>query len=285
MIKKVARQTFYQALRFFPIPVKRRLIYFRAYGRLPNLRMPVLFSEKINWRIVFDRRDSIAFTCDKVKMKEYVSSIGTSVLIPKTLWHGRDLAELDQHDVSVPWILKPNHSSGQVIIGREVALDVPDIKRRTKGWLKDFNYSVLGEWAYCHADKKYILEEMIGDGSSPLPDYKFYVFDGKVKLIHVDINRFGSPTRRMYSPDWEPLLYHNSIPLGPIETRPSNLDEMIKIASEIASGYDFMRVDLYRHAGDIWFGEMTPYPAGGAKPYRPKEIDKILGDFWTLPSV
>lgn len=284
MIKRIARQAFYQPLRFLPIHLRRKLIYLRAYGRLPDLKHPVLFSEKINWRIAYDRRDAIRFTCDKVQMKEYATSVGTSALIPRTLWHGRNLDDLDKLNITSPWILKPNHSSGQVILGGRNPIDVSDLKTRTRGWLKDFNYRVLGEWAYLHAEKEFILEEMIGDGTSPLPDYKFYVFDGKVRLIHVDINRFGSPTRRMYTPDWEPLEYHNSVPLGAVEPRPDDLDSMIKIASEIGSNYDFMRVDLYRHNGNIWFGEMTPYPAGGAKPYRPQEVDRMLGSFWSLPA-
>lgn len=284
MIKDIARQAFYQPLRFLPLTMRRSLIYLRAYKRLPDLRSPSLFSEKINWRIVHDRRESIAFTCDKVKMKEYAESKSSSVLVPKTIWHGRNLDELDSLDITVPWILKPNHSSGQVILGGNTAIDVNALKAKTKSWLKDFNFSVLGEWAYSQASKEYVLEEMIGDGETPLPDYKFYVFDGKVRLIHVDISRFGSPTRRMYTPDWEALDYHNSIPLGPTEERPDNLDEMIEIASIIGDGYDFMRVDLYRDNGKIWFGEMTPYPAGGAKPYRPKDLDQILGGYWELPA-
>ncbi|MFJ7748561.1 ATP-grasp fold amidoligase family protein [Arthrobacter sp. NPDC097144] len=285
MIKHLARQAFYQPLRFLPLSARRKMIYLRAYKRLPNLRSPSLFSEKINWRILNDRRESIAFTCDKVKMKEYAASKASAVLVPKTIWHGRNLDELATLDINVPWILKPNHSSGQVILGGYSAIDVDTLKAKTRTWLKDFNFSVLGEWAYSRAAKEYVLEEMIGDGRSPLPDYKFYVFDGKVRLIHVDINRFGSPTRRMYTPEWDALAYHNSIPLGPAEERPDNLDEMLEIASIIGEGYDFMRVDLYRNNGKIWFGEMTPYPAGGAKPYRPKDLDQILGGYWELPSL
>lgn len=285
MIKKLARQAFYQPLRLLPIPLRRKVIYFRAYGRLPDFTNPKLFSEKINWRIAYDRRDSISFTCDKVKMKEYAMSVGTAARVPKTIWHGRNLDELRDLEVTVPWVLKPNHSSGQVIIGGNSKIDVDALKSKTSGWLKDFNYGVLGEWAYSQADKEFVLEQMIGDGTAPLPDYKFYVFDGKVQLIHVDISRFGSPTRRMYSPSWEPLPYHNSVPLGDIQARPADLDEMLTIASRLGDGYDFMRVDLYRNNGDIWFGEVTPYPAGGAKPYRPKEVDVILGSFWSLPSL
>lgn len=284
-IKKFVRQAFYQPLRLLPISTRRRIIYLRAYRRLPNLTAPTLFSEKINWRIINDRRESIAFTCDKVRMKVYAGSKASSVLVPKTLWHGRDLDELRNLDITVPWILKPNHSSGQVILGGNSVINVDTLKKKTRSWLKDFNFGVLGEWAYSQATHEYLLEEMIGDGKTPLPDYKFYVFDGKVRLIHVDISRFGNPTRRMYSPSWEALDYHNSIPLGPIEERPDNLDEMIDIASAIGHGYDFMRVDLYRDNGRIWFGEMTPYPAGGAKPYRPKDLDLILGEHWVLPSM
>lgn len=285
MLKTFLRQSFYQPLRFVPLTLKREIIYIRAYRRRPNLSTPLLFSEKINWRIINDRRDRIAFTCDKGEMKKYVASIGADVRIPTTLWQGKNLVELQDAELPDNWILKPNHSSGKVIIGKTSSPNIGMLKRKTRNWLNNFNYSVLGEWAYSNASREFLVEELIGDGREDLPDYKFYVFDGVVRLIHVDTSRFGSPRRRMYSPDWEPLPYRNSVPLDDVQAPPPELEAMKAVASHIGEGYDFIRVDLYRHNGEIWFGEMTPYPAGGAKPYRPEELDQILGDYWRIPEL
>lgn len=276
------RLAFYYAASVFPLPFRRKLIYFRAYNRFPNLKDPQLFSEKINWRICFDRRDEISFTCDKVKMKNYVESLNIDVKIPRTIWQGRDLSTIPRIKDETHWILKPNHSSGAVIIGQGDLSSVDDLRSQTRGWLKNFNGDVLGEWAYSKADETLLLEELIGDGTTSLPDFKFYVFDGTVKLIHVDSDRHSEPRRRMYLPDWTPLPYRNAVPLAPPIEKPKRLREMIEIAQAIGEVYDFIRVDLYLHNDDIWFGEMTPYPAGGAKPYRPSNIDLQLGSYWNL---
>lgn len=283
MILSLARKAFYFSVSILPLKLRRRAIYLRAYGRLPNLLEPARFSEKINWRIVNDRRNLMKITCDKKAMKDYVTGLGTAVEVPRTIWSGTDLDALLANLPSSKWILKPNHSSGAVIRGEGAIQDIDTLRRRTRGWLRNFNHKILGEWAYSCAEKSFLLEEMIGDGKEPLPDYKFYVFDGVVRLIHVDVDRFGSPARRMYTPSWEPLPYRNAVALADVQERPTDLAEMSALASEIGKAFDFIRVDLYRHDGKIWFGELTPYPAGGAKPYKPEDIDHLLGSFWKLP--
>lgn len=285
VVKRRLRLLFYYSSSLLPIAHRRRLIYFRAYRRLPDLRNPVTFSEKINWRIVNDRREMLKFTCDKQQMKRYVHSLAVDVKVPRTIWAGTDLRDAPSVRSDARWILKPNHSSGRVLVGQGPISDKVIAEVDPRVWLSDFNSRVLGEWAYSFADRQFLLEELIGDGRTDLPDYKFYVFDGVVKLVHVDTERATRPKRRMYTRDWSPLPYHNSVPLGPVERAPDNLARMIEIAEHIGQGFDFIRVDLYDHSSGIWFGEVTPYPAGGAKPYTPSVFDVDLGSCWVLPKL
>lgn len=66
-------------------------------------------------------------------------------------------------------------------------------------------------------------------------------------------------------------------------TSTSRLGEMIDLAERLASGTDFIRVDLYHLPDRIVFGELTNYPAGGDSPFHPPEFDAVFGAPWTVP--
>ena len=42
-----------------PLALKRKLYFLKAHHRWPNLGQPVSFNEKVNWRIVYDRRKDL----------------------------------------------------------------------------------------------------------------------------------------------------------------------------------------------------------------------------------
>ena len=64
---------------------------------------------------------------------------------------------------------------------------------------------------------------------------------------------------------------------------PDSLDEMIRIAEILADGRVFVRVDFYEMSHQIYFGEITFYPASGFAPIVPNEWDLELGSWITLP--
>jgi hypothetical protein len=61
------------------------------------------------------------------------------------------------------------------------------------------------------------------------------------------------------------------------------LPDLLSAAAAVAAGFDMMRVDLYRHAGQLWAGELTPYPGAGLGRLEP-DLDALLGSWWTLPA-
>jgi len=115
--------------------------------RPPQLR-PRTFTEKLNWRISWDRRELLAPTCDKLAMKEAAArSAGDLVRVPRTLWAGTDVAELA--DVHLPgrWVLKPNHTCARVLFGEGPA-DPLALAAATEGWLDERYWRKGDEWAY-----------------------------------------------------------------------------------------------------------------------------------------
>lgn len=271
-----------EAISKLPPPQARRLMYACVYRRLPNLRDPKLFNEKVNWRIAYDRRPLLVQASSKVESKELAARLAPEIRVPRTLWHGDDLNELAGLKVDVRWILKASHRSGCILIGRPEDLKPDQIGELTSGWLDEFEFKRYGLWAYSRVRREYILEELIEDLESAPIDYKFFVFSGRIGMVQVDVGRFGEFHRNLYTEDWALLPYTYTHPGGPEMPRPPNWDVMCDAARKLGELFDFVRVDLYNVDGQLYFGELTVYPSGGCS-HWPEELDMKMGALWTLP--
>jgi hypothetical protein len=254
--------------------------------KVGHFRHPTTFSEKINWRILYDRREILVDTCDKLRAKERAARLG--IAVPETIWFGTDVTELANHPLPERWVLKPNHGSGHVYFGRGSVADVPELRAATRGWLGKSLAARSGEWAYTHARPGLILEERLGQGEEAPSDYKFFVFDGEPAVIFVEVDRINNWCRRVYTPDWSPLTVRLGLagkvrPLAAVVDRPETLPAMLRAASALGQGFDFVRVDLYSEGDTVYFGELTPYPGGGLARFWPREFDSELGAHWKLP--
>lgn len=265
-----------------PVSVRRLYWYHRRFGRLMPLVRPSTFTDKVNWRILRDRRPLLEGTCDKLWMKEHAARRAPGLVrVPQTYWAGTDLAELARVDLPQRWVLKPNHSTGKVVLGEGPA-DVAELARQTEGWLAEDLSRRTGEWAYRTARPVLLVEEFIGEPGQTPDDLKVYVFDGVPRLVQVHSSRFEGHRSRVYTPSWSPRPWLAGYPAGPDAPRPVRLEEMLEAAGALAEGFDMLRVDFYEHEGVLWFGETTPYPGSGMIDVDP-EMDDELGRWWSLP--
>ncbi|MBI3217551.1 MAG: hypothetical protein HYZ38_27370 [Mycobacterium sp.] len=274
-------------IRTMPLPLLRHAFHLTMIHRPGNFTQPRTFNEKVNWRILHDRRDRIIAACDKLRMKEMARAAhpGPGLRIPQTYWSGTDLRDAPNLAGLPPWVLKPNHSSGHVILGPTPHTSVADLQKQTRDWWKRTPVE-LGEWGYGEARPLLVLEERIPtpDGNPP-PDYKFFVFDGRVELVQVNRGRFENQTATFLDADWNRLPVRWRIRPVADEPRPAELDAMLAVAGTLGADWDFIRVDLYAVDGEIWFGEYTPYPGGGLLRYTPKAFDAEQGLHWRLPDL
>ena len=277
-MKNLARRM----IRLVPLPLRRRLYFLKAHHRWPRLGHPLTFNEKVNWRILNDRSESLEWTCDKLLMKEFASKSPSGVMVPKTLWAGTNLEELAALDFPERWILKANHRSQCVYIG-EGQPSASVLGSATEGWLDDWQAAQLGEWAYSSATPVIILEEWIGNGAHVPEDYKFFVFHGRVEMIQLDQDRFTGHQMSLYDRNWRPVEASKALwkDAGRV-SKPVNLEQMISIAESLGRQFDFMRIDLFDTDSGIYFGETTPYPGGGLSRFKPRSFDLELGRKWKL---
>ncbi|OMQ15291.1 hypothetical protein A7K94_0210590 [Modestobacter sp. VKM Ac-2676] len=269
------------------MPAKRGVLFRRAHGRWPA-RVPRTFTEKVNWRVVHDRRPLIGQLGDKLAMKAHAADVLPALSIPRVLWTGTDVAGLAGADLPGRWVLKPNHGTMRVHLGSGRP-DVDQLRRVTAGWLDEPLYRTRGEWVYSQARRLLLVEEFLGSGTGsgegsgePPADVKLLVFGGRVRLVQVDTGRFGDHRRRLYTPDWTPVDVAEDVAPGPVTGPPACLDELVKVAEALGAAFDFVRVDLYDVDGEVWFGELTPYPGGGLDRFD-AGLDVLLGSWWQLP--
>jgi hypothetical protein len=283
--RRHARTLYRGAVEALPMGMQRRWLFLRHRRRWLRLRNPRTFSEKVNWRIVHDRRPEIAVFGDKAASKAYAAARG--VKVARTLWSGTDLqdiAEVWPYGDAQGWVLKPNFSSGDIVLGRGRP-DAEQLREVTTGWLTA-DRSRVGEWAYGQADRILLLEKRLGPATEAMTDYKFYVFEGSVVTAYVSqiLTKRVTGTR-YYNPDGSPSAYYSpDVPRAPLSTLPRSWPAMVETAARLGQGLDFVRVDLYDVYGEVYFGEVTLYPGGGLAPAC-RRLDEELGRIWRLPTV
>lgn len=133
-------------------------------------------------------------------------------------------------------------------------------------------------------DNKIIEDTEIGPFEE-LKDYKFFCFGGKVKCFKIDFGRFVEHHANYYSPEGDLLPFgEKGLEPDPAheEIMPNNLKAMISVAEKLSEGFKFLRVDLYNVKGNIYFGELTFYPAAGMGAFVPEVWDGKLGDMLGL---
>ncbi len=115
-----------------------------------------------------------------------------------------------------------------------------------------------------------------------LKDYKFFCFNGKVRFFKVDFGRFVEHHANYYDTAGNLLPFgEKSFEPDPnfIIDLPDNLKEMIKLAERLSKNEPSLRVDFYNVHGQIFFGELTFYPASGLGKWTTEEADIKIGEY------
>jgi hypothetical protein len=268
---------------------------------------PKTLNEKILFKMAFDRRPILSTLADKAAVRDYVETcVGASVLV-KVYGVYDSPEEFLTEEFPDRFVVKPTHGSCAVIIVddratsdgrlltpshrtewccgmshvRKGALKREAFTELSESWLRN-RYSSVRESAYRGIPARLIVEELLEgpDGGVP-PDYKFWCFEGRVGFVQVDLDRFSRHTRSLHRPDWRPIDATILYPKPEVVTdAPERLAEMLEVAEALASGLDFVRVDLYATRDRVVFGEMTNYPEAGTGTMRPESVLSELGAEW-----
>ncbi len=253
-----------------------------------NLDNPVTFNEKLQWLKLNDRRPEYTQMVDKVEAKKYAERlIGREHIIP-TLAVYNKVEDIDFSTLPKQFVLKCTHDSGGIVICKNKDMLDKDtaIKKLRKGIKQNFYYQNR-EWPYKDVKPRIIAEQYMTDNGNELQDYKIYCFNGVPKVILVCKNRFKETglSEDFFSLSWEHLdvtrPFHPNSDEG--IHRPAELDEILRLSKKLSVGKTFVRTDFYIINHEVYFGEITFYPASGLVPFCPETFDELLGSWIKLP--
>lgn len=273
---------------------------------------PRTFNQKVRYRMVHDRREILATFADKLASKLYVSEVLGADHVPRLIASGSASTAIDPTVLPREYALKVSHASGGVLLVSEAA--DPDARLPDPGgpfvrllvhpdnadframapivdaWLQRPYSDGIGEWAYSQLSPSVLVEEYLRtpDGGPP-PDLKFFVFDGSVQMMRIDVPGRGKKSLNHYLPDGTPIKvrfaeYHTEYfpEPWPAPELPSAWREALNVAERLGRGIDFVRVDTFQVGERVLVGELTNYPTNGTARYSPRSIDRWLGSKWNL---
>ncbi len=290
-----------------------------AYRKLSSEaeQIPLTFNEKIITKMAQDRRDILQLFANKWLVRDYVRNcIGENYLPVAYAYSSESLTEIPAN-IPNEYVVKATHTSGGSVLvwnGADLRSHLPKVKRGNLGrfrlnpenvneheliklansWLDiDFSWSLAlhrPEWAYDGIPRGILFEELLLENGGIPQDFKFFVFNGAVKMIRLDKpDQTGKKQMNHFNSRWDKInvdfmvgkreRYYQS--QENIE-RPSNLKDLVSIAEALSGGIDFVRVDLYNVEGRVYFGEMTNYPSAGRGHYSPESFNLELGNFLKL---
>ena len=265
-------------------------MFYHTFGRKLDLNNPQTFNEKLQWLKLYDRKPIYSTMVDKYEAKKYVASIiGEEYIIPTLgVWNSVD--DIDFESLPSQFVLKATHDSHGVIICKDKStLDIEAAKAKLKKALKSNYYKRFREWPYKNVKPRIIAEMYMEDnGTEELRDYKFFCFGGQAKCFKVDFDRFIEHKANYFSISGDQLDIGEQV-CPPDFTKvielPANIPVMKELAEILTKETPFLRADFYDVNGNVYFGELTFYPASGLGKFTFDGNDELLGSWIKLPEI
>lgn len=271
---------------WIPDKLYLRIIYKLHTGKRLHLNPPITFNEKIQWLKLYDRKPLYTILVDKFAVKDYVAGIlGMEYIVP-TLGVWEKPEDIEWEKLPERFVLKTTHDGGGegVIICEKKNLDRDEIQRRLKRSLKRNIYKTLREWPYKGVKPRIMAEAYIQEdreGNEGLTDYKFFCFNGEPRFCQVKTHEEGNDCIDLFDMQWQLLPFtgvnpkqHNA-QITP--KKPENYENMITLVTKLCGVAAFTRIDFYNAEGQIFFGEITFYPASGMGAFTPSNYDGEVG--------
>ena len=249
-------------------------------------KLPETFSEKIQFRKLYDNNPLFSLCADKYKVREYVKEkIGEEYLVPLYLVTDK-LTKKQWEELPQSFVVKPSHDSATVVIvkDKEKINEQRIIKDMNRALKIDYGVVSMEKYYSDIKDKKIIVEKFLKNkGENDLKDYKFFCFDGKVEYCQLIKNRSKEETIDFYDKNWNKQEFSGlsvtKISTN-IEKKPRNYELMKILAEKLAKDFDFVRIDFYNVEDRVYFGEMTFCPASGFGKFIPEKWNYVIGNLW-----
>lgn len=271
-----------EKLKFIPDKIYLTIVYWIKERKIMHWKNPKELNEKLQFLKIYNRNPDYTKLVDKVEVKKIVKEkYGENYIIPTLgVWERAEDIEWDM--LPKKFVLKCSHDSHSVVIvENKDKIDRNKIEKFLNGCLKRNLYWLMREWPYKNVEPKILAEQYISNADgTPIIDYKFYCYGGAPQYFmysegeashRVRNHKFGMDLKSIdYLFKKEPSILEKDIRL------PENINEMIKMVSEMCSGMQHVRIDLFNVDGKIYFGEYTFFSGGGFINIESKEYSMYL---------
>ena len=259
--------------------------YKKIFSKEADMKNPKLFTEKIQWIKLNDRKNIYTTCTDKLLVKDYIKEkLGSQYLIP-LVFSTNDYKEISKKNLpDYPVVVKTTHDSNSTImIYDKQNVNFKRIQDLLKKKLHRNYYEVDREWQYKNIKPKIIVEKLLkDDADSILNDYKIHCFHGKPMFIQTIFDRSTVIKENWYDINWNLLDVYYLASEKKYLKKPVLLNELLGIAELLSKDFAYVRVDLYISYGQIYFGELTFTPHSGFMKFTPRSLDLQLGNFLKL---
>ena len=255
----------------------------RIHGAAPRLDPPITFNERILHRILFDRDPRLKLLNDKLAVRDFIRArVGEKYVVPLLgVWSDLALVEWDR--LPLPFVLKPNHSSGPIAYVRtEAELDRVRLSALARGWLAADYFDTSLEWGYRNLPRRLLAEPLLraADGAAS-DEAQVFTFHGRVAIVRVRYGVKGSGREACFDAQGTllPLLWRR--PQIDLRPAPEVFQLLISQAESLSAGFSHLRVDFHLTADGPMVCELTTYTGGGTIRAHHPDWDDVLGRMWT----
>lgn len=266
------------------------LKYALNFEKKLDLSEPKTFNEKLQWLKINNRNSLYTDMVDKYNVRKIVEEKIGEKYLTNLFGVYNNFNEIDFDFLPKEFVIKCTHDSGGLIICKDKStLDMKYARKKINDSLRNNFFYGSREWPYKNVIPKIIVEQYLGDN---LIDYRFYCFNGKIKLIYQYVNESSLDGTKpepkycnIYDENWNLLPIRQAYPASTKKYKaPKKLDEMKKIAEKLAINIPFIRVDFYIVNEKVYFSELTFFPGAGFSKFYPKEKDMEIGTWLKLPN-
>lgn len=266
------------------------LRYRMKFHQWPDLKNPKLYTEKVQWLKLYDRKPQYTVMVDKYQAKNYIANIvGDQYIIP-TYGTWEQFDDIDFESLPNRFVLKCTHNSGGVVVCLDKqTFDFENARNVINSCLKENYYWHSREWPYKNVKPRIIAEEYLYDSEYPdesIMDYKLLCFSGEPRLLYYAEENTDDPYSDIYDMNFQKINLQFPEPNSEIVAKmPDNFEEMKAVARKLSKGLAHLRVDFYSVNGKLYVGELTFYHCAGLVDIHPKEWNQILGEWIILPEI
>jgi hypothetical protein len=262
--------------------------YRKVHGHAPSLLRPRGYSEKMQWRKLFELDPLFPVLSDKLAARAFVAARIGPGRQADLLWAGNDPRAIPFDHLAPPFVLKSTHGSGQILSVKHAgSLEVAAARAAARQWLGYCRGTGMIEPGYLHLPRRLMVERLLlaQDGSAPW-EHRVMTFNGRAVFIRSSLPGPDGLSRVgvVHSRDWDRLPISWDVPALPTPLpRPARLAEFINIAERLGAGLVHCRVDIYECADGPRVGEITLYSQSGLSRYEGPDADARLGAPWLIP--